>query len=46
VAGTKYINNLKTYESEIEIKHLEASDRERERGWDGMDWIDLAQDRD
>jgi hypothetical protein len=21
-------------------------ERERERGWDGMDWIDLAQDRE
>jgi hypothetical protein len=25
---------------------MDLRDRERERGWDGMDSIDLAQDRD
>jgi hypothetical protein len=25
---------------------MDLRERERERGWDGVDWIDMAQDRD
>jgi hypothetical protein len=25
--------------------NIEMDLREREKGWDGMDWIDMAQDR-
>jgi hypothetical protein len=25
---------------------MDLREREREKGWDGMDWINLAQDRD
>jgi hypothetical protein len=33
------------WESQKERDHCEDQDVGREIGWDGMDWIDLVQDR-